>query len=90
MREYMNNYNKNTKNIGKQKIRIAVRRAVRLGEIVKLDVCQYPTCSSTKLEAHHEDYRMPFHVKWLCKKHHGLANSIQRRFPLEYQSVNIF
>ncbi len=51
---------------GKQRARERFNRAVRNGKISRLgcEVC------GAKAEAHHSDYRKPFVVNWLCKKHH--------------------
>lgn len=47
-----------------------VRKAVRNGEIIKFDYCEDCRCSNKRLEGHHEDYRKPKEVIWLCKSCH--------------------
>jgi len=27
-------------------------------------------CGSLEVEAHHDDYKKPYTVRWLCKEHH--------------------
>lgn len=36
-------------------------------------------CGTTKVEAHHPDYSKPLKIKWLCKKHHILADKKRRK-----------
>jgi len=83
--KYMKDYYKNPINKAKKGIRAKSILAAKNGTIVRASFCQYPLCISDKLEIHHEDYRKPLDVKWLCKKHHGLANRVQKLMPPEYQ-----
>lgn len=45
-----------------------VRQAIRYGELVRqpCEVCG----AENNVEAHHDDYRKPLEVIWLCIKHH--------------------
>jgi hypothetical protein len=47
--------------------RLAVRNALRRGEIVR-GACE--ECGELKSEAHHDDYSKPLSVRWLCRRHH--------------------
>src|SRR5690349_19155969 len=53
------------RNIDKYRAQQAVIVAVRHGELVKPDSCE--SCSAKKrLHGHHDDYRKPLSVRWLC------------------------
>lgn len=52
---------------GKTRARTKVANAIKSGKLVKLP-CE--KCGDTKSQAHHEDYRKPLDVMWLCFKHH--------------------
>ena len=52
---------------GKERAYRVVFRALRTGKIIKLP-CM--VCGNSKSQAHHQDYRSPLKVKWLCFKHH--------------------
>jgi hypothetical protein len=50
-----------------------VRKAIRLGELVRPEIC--PGCDETIfVEAHHNDYKKPLEINWLCSKCHGLEH----------------
>lgn len=49
----------------------SVKRAVARGDL-KRKPCK--ECGSMPVEAHHEDYSKPLDVRWLCPKHHRLAD----------------
>lgn len=51
----------------KWKARQDLRNAVASGKIKKLP-CE--VCGDEKVHGHHEDYKKPFQVQWLCVKHH--------------------
>jgi hypothetical protein len=53
---------------GKLKCRGAVAKALRKGLLVK-QPCE--VCGNTRSQAHHDDYRKPLNVRWLCSAHHG-------------------
>ena len=55
------------KNPGKYKAHSMVNNAVRDGRL-KREPCE--VCGKLKVEAHHDDYRSPLKVRWLCRKHH--------------------
>ena len=54
------------KNPGKSRCHNAVSNAIRDGKLIRgsCEVC------GDKAQAHHDDYRKPLAVRWLCKKHH--------------------
>lgn len=62
----------------KVRVRKVVECALRSGAIVRPNVCEYPGCANSRLEAHHEDYARPLEVKWLCKGHHVEADGRRR------------
>jgi len=47
-----------------------IREAIRLGKITRPFACEI-CFSICKPEAHHEDYRKPLEVDWLCTKCHN-------------------
>ncbi len=49
----------------------AVRNALRSGKLVK-ELCEW--CGSWATEAHHDDYKRPLKVTWLCKPCHLAAH----------------
>lgn len=51
----------------KVKARSDLNHAIRDGKIKRMP-CR--VCGDLKSEAHHDDYKKPFNVKWLCFKHH--------------------
>ena len=46
---------------------VAVQRALANGDLAKgnCEICGDPT-----VDAHHDDYRKPLEVRWLCRRHH--------------------
>jgi hypothetical protein len=52
---------------GAYRARNAVSNAVRDGRLIRLP-CEI--CGDAKSQAHHDDYRRPLSVRWLCFKHH--------------------
>jgi hypothetical protein len=46
---------------------VLVNRAIRNGKLTRLS-CEW--CTASKAEAHHPDYRNPYHVIWLCDECH--------------------
>lgn len=59
----------------KQAVRSLTQKAIRDG-LLKPQPCE--VCGSTGrlpngqrgIQAHHDDYSQPYHVRWLCQKHH--------------------
>lgn len=52
---------------GKYRARKMVNKGIKNGTIIKLP-CR--VCGNPKSQGHHEDYRKPLQVIWLCFKHH--------------------
>jgi hypothetical protein len=49
----------------------SLRAAVRRGEIARAVCCEVAGCDRADwLQAHHQDYRKPRDVIFLCRKHH--------------------
>lgn len=54
----------------RRRARVALRRAVQAGRIVRPTTCQ--ECGGGgRIEAHHEDYSRPLAVAWLCRACHS-------------------
>lgn len=45
----------------------AVTNAISRGDLVR-GPCE--VCGSSRTDAHHDDYRLPLSVRWLCRLHH--------------------
>lgn len=72
-RDYARKYVESELGLKKTKARILARKALRDGDIVKLNYCE--SCGSNQnLEMHHMDYNKPKEVVWLCKKCHHLED----------------
>lgn len=54
---------------GKCQAHLAVQRALKSGELVRTG-CE--VCGEPKVDAHHDDYRFPLAVRWLCRRHHTI------------------
>jgi len=68
----------------KYKARNAVANALRDGKLTRGTACYF--CNSTsKLQAHHQDYSRPLDVYWLCAPCHGKLHAINGDFhrPME-------
>lgn len=48
-------------------VRVVVKAAIQGGALVRRP-CE--ACSDIKADAHHDDYRYPLRVRWLCRTHH--------------------
>jgi Helix-turn-helix len=53
---------------GKTAVYNIVTRAIRNGTLIRQS-CE--VCGKSPAHAHHEDYRKPLDVRWLCALHHG-------------------
>jgi len=54
----------------KHKARSLLKDYAYRGKIKRLP-CEL--CGDPKSQGHHEDYSKPLEVRWLCSKHHGMA-----------------
>lgn len=61
---------------GKNKARQAVCRAIKSGKLIKKP-CEI--CSDPNSQAHHEDYRKYYKVRWLCPKHHRGIHKLHKK-----------
>jgi hypothetical protein len=63
-------YRSTAKHIDKQLARVKLNYYLRLGKVIKPDVCV--KCNEVKkLEAHHDDYSKPLEVLWMCRPCHS-------------------
>ena len=76
-REKRTTYQRNSraKHRGKFITRQRTSRAVKIGKLKKTPCI---LCGNEKVEAHHTDYRKPYDVQWLCRKHHRV---IENKLP---------
>jgi hypothetical protein len=63
----INNERQKSQHPEKWHARQLVSRAIRDHKLFRLP-CE--VCGDLKSEAHHEDYKQPFFIKWLCRFHH--------------------
>lgn len=63
------------RNPDKTRAQHAVRNAVRDGLLKRLP-CE--VCGAEPADGHHEDYRLPLKVRWLCRRHHADAHLARR------------
>lgn len=55
---------------------MAVQSAINRGILVR-QPCE--VCGDEKTDAHHDDYRKPIDVRWLCRRHHIELHAKQRQ-----------
>lgn len=65
----------------KQNAHRAVEAALLAGHLVKPNKCSVCGCSDTlhRIEAHHEDYRQPLNVIWVCTPCHRQLDAVRRK-----------
>lgn len=56
-----------------------LRRAMRLGIVVRPDKCSHCERSCSP-DAHHDDYSRPLAVRWLCRRCHAFGHMSIKRF----------
>lgn len=66
--------NKSPEQVARKRARTDAYLAVKRGELKKLP-CEI--CGKERVEAHHEDYKKPLQVRWLCRRHHLQLHSNQ-------------
>jgi hypothetical protein len=59
----------------KRRSHLKVQYALRVGTLVR-EPCEI--CGEVDVEAHHDDYKKPLTVRWLCKKHHKEHHRLER------------
>jgi len=76
--EYLRFYERKRKRIKSNKTvaRYILNRAVKSGKISKPNICEI-CLKNSKITAHHEDYRQPLKVKWLCYECHAILHRKQ-------------
>lgn len=69
--EYMKEWRKSHPLTEQQQIKANVRHKTKM-RIQRGLLVPYPceVCDDIKREAHHDDYRKPYCVRWLCRIHH--------------------
>jgi len=65
-----NNYKYEKNNPEKRAAHLAVRNAVKHGDLPRVSTCDCVDCGIQAAEYHHEDYNKPLEVVALCKKCH--------------------
>lgn len=67
--------------IHRDRARRAVANALTRGRLER-QPCE--VCGDAESQAHHEDYRKPLEVRWLCRIHHGMVHRVDadRRLTL--------
>lgn len=68
MRKY---YRKSSEARLKAGARTKVSYAIKIGKLKRL-CCE--VCGNKKSQAHHDDYKFPLYVRWLCLVHHRLIH----------------
>jgi len=67
----------------KEKARYEVRKALRLGLLVKKPCIVCGESDLEMIEAHHVDYSRPLNIQWLCRNCHiELHNGRAREMPI--------
>lgn len=57
-----------SENTDKRRAATMVGNAIRDGRLER-QPCE--VCGASKVDAHHDDYTQPLHVRWLCRQHHA-------------------
>jgi hypothetical protein len=66
-------------NPARRAAQLRLKKAVSLGRILKPVACSRCGDANRRIEAHHEDYRRPLDVAWLCKPCHVKADRERRK-----------
>ena len=73
---YMRNLDYEKRHPERHAAKVSVMIAVRDGRLVR-QPCE--VCGKSKVHAHHDDYREPLQVMWLCPYHHGERHRLIHR-----------
>lgn len=65
--------------LGRYRARVAVREAVRSGQIERRTACEECSVEVPSLHRHHSDYRQPLDVRWLCPPCHRAEHTRSNR-----------
>src|SRR3972149_5519109 len=65
--------------LGRYRARVAVREAVRSGQIESRAACEECSAEVPSLHRHHSDYRRPLDVRWLCPPCHRAEHTRSNR-----------
>ena len=60
----------------KQRARMKLQRAIRLGKIVRPEKCDECSIKCIPQGHHHKGYEKPLEVIWLCRKCHGFIHRV--------------
>ena len=74
-------------NRAKLKAQSLVRTAIQTKKL-KRGCCE--VCGSFRVDAHHDDYSKPLVVRWLCRRHHMLWHSAEKRIAAGTFQIPLF
>ena len=75
-REYILQWNQN--NPGKRRAHALVARAIKQGTLIRADHCEVCNIPTTYLDGHHDDYRKPLKVRWVCQSCHRKIHAARK------------
>lgn len=65
----------------KNRARTEVKRAIKIGKLIRPAACERCDSPRGRIEAHHPDYSKPLMVEWLCKGCHHAEHRGEPRAP---------
>jgi len=71
----------------KKQARAKAQRAMNSGKILQPDDCEDCGKSSQVLVKHHENYRKPLEVVWLCEPCHNKRHGRYRGYPFSAEEI---
>lgn len=75
-RKYIKEYREEKEERKKSLCRMETYRLIKSGKI-KTENCS--VCNSKDSQSHHTDYESPYHIIWLCIKHHAELHTELRK-----------